>query len=696
MLNGFIINIFKKNSLSTIFAIFGALLISYIVYSPRLPLNFNINIGDPAPQTIRSPQYIEFQTPEDIEKTKQLRDARKQLINPIYSIDSSIQKQINEDIITFFTDLRMADDTLFNNQYAFLNEENKQKLFNLNELELDELEANILNTISVILQDGIKDINYVSIDSQVEEFNFEYYSNDLIKIIALVCKQFLRPNLYVDDQRTEEIVENQINAIQPFVTTFKSGQIIVSEGERYTKFHIEVLKALKLYGSKTNTINFIGIFIICALSFVLFERFLYYFYRKLHSKVSTYILVYVLLTLVILISLGLYAVPNLKFIDTLHFLIPVPAMIILLCLLLTPNIAMISGTICSILVSIMYQNNIYILLFLFFSTCTTTFSCYKIYKRSDLVKSGNIIGAVNIVVIISIGILTDVASPTWYLYNGIIGFTNGFLCSMISFAFLPYFEGLFKITTSLGLLETANLNHPLLKKLMLNAPGTYQHSLMVANLSEAAAEAIGADVILTRIGAYFHDIGKMKRPIFFSENQFSSGNPHDNLSPRMSKIIISAHPKDGVEMAQKHKLPQVLQDFMMEHHGTSLVSFFFDVAKQSQDDEAHESLKEDFRYPGPKPRSKESGILMLADATEAAIRSIDKPTLPKIENLIEKVFLLKITDNQLDQSGLSLNDIRSIKLTFLTIFQSIYHSRLDYEEELNKIIDQTKSKYNED
>ncbi len=696
MLNGFLINIFKKNSLSTIFAIFGALLISYIVYSPRLPLNFDINIGDPALQTIRSPQYIEFQTPEDIEKTKQLRDARKQLINPIYSIDSSVQKQINEDVITFFTDLRMADDTLFNNQYAFLNEENKQKLFNLTQLELDELEANILNTISVILQDGIKDINYISIDSKVEEFNFEYYSDDLIKIIALVCKQFLRPNLYVDDQRTEEIVENQINAIQPFVTTFKSGQIIVSEGERYTKFHIEVLKALKLYGSKTNTINFIGIFIICALSFVLFERFLYYFYRKLHSKVSTYILVYILLILVILISLGLYTVPNLKFIDTLHFLIPVPAMIILLCLLLTPNIAMISGTICSILVSIMYQNNIYILLFLFFSTCTTTFSCYRIYKRSDLVKSGNIIGAVNIVVIISIGILTDVASPTWYLYNGIIGFTNGFLCSMISFAFLPYFEGLFKITTSLGLLETANLNHPLLKKLMLNAPGTYQHSLMVANLSEAAAEAIGADVILTRIGAYFHDIGKMKRPIFFSENQFSTGNPHDNLSPRMSKIIISAHPKDGVEMAQKHKLPQVLQDFMMEHHGTSLVSFFFDVAKQSQDDESHESLKEDFRYPGPKPRSKESGILMLADATEAAIRSIDKPTLPKIENLIEKVFLLKITDNQLDQSGLSLNDIRSIKLTFLTIFQSIYHSRLDYEEELNKIIDQTKSKYNED
>ena len=416
------------------------------------------------------------------------------------------------------------------------------------------MEASVIDSVSTILQDGIKDINYEIIDKKVIELNGTLFPTPEIKIISAICKQFIRPNLYVDEQRTKEIIEQQISVIQPFVTTLKSGQIIVSEGDRYTKFHIDALKALKLYGSKTNTINFIGIFIICSLLFVLFERFLYYFYRKLHTQVSTYILAYTLTLSVILIALALHSIPNLKFIDTLHFLIPLPAMIILLCLLLTPNIAMISGTICSILIAMMYQNNIYILLFLFFMSCTTTFSCYKVFKRSDLVISGNVIGIINVLIIFSIGILTDIVSPTWYLYNGgIIGFTNGFY-AMLSFAFLPYFEGAFKITTSLGLLENSQLNHPLLKKLMLNAPGTYQHSLMVANLVEAAAEAIGADVILTRIGAYFHDIGKMKRPIFFSENQFSTGNPHESLSPRMSKIIISAHAKDGVEMAQKYKL----------------------------------------------------------------------------------------------------------------------------------------------
>ena len=462
MFNGFLTNITKKNSVNSVLATLGALLVSYIVYTPQMPLNLNITIGEPALQTIRSPQYIEFQTPEDIKKTTQLRNARRELINPIYSIDSSVQKQINEDIILFFTQLRSTPTKDITNA-NFLSRTSRTLLENMSEVALTELEASVIDSVSTILQDGIKDINYEIIDKKVIELNGTLFPTPEIKIISAICKQFIRPNLYVDEQRTKEIIEQQISVIQPFVTTLKSGQIIVSEGDRYTKFHIDALKALKLYGSKTNTINFIGIFIICSLLFVLFERFLYYFYRKLHTQVSTYILAYTLTLSVILIALALHSIPNLKFIDTLHFLIPLPAMIILLCLLLTPNIAMISGTICSILIAMMYQNNIYILLFLFFASCTTTFSCYKVFKRSDLVISGNVIGIINVLVIFSIGILTDIVSPTWYLYNGIIGFTNGFLCAMLSFAFLPYFEGAFKITTSLGLLETANLNHPLLK-----------------------------------------------------------------------------------------------------------------------------------------------------------------------------------------------------------------------------------------
>jgi cyclic-di-AMP phosphodiesterase PgpH len=696
MLSGFRNALFRKNTLYALLAICGACFISYIVYSPRKPLNLNIVVGKPATQTIRSPQYIEFQTQEDLQKTKKLRTTRRQLIKPIYSIDNAIQKLVTEDIITFFNIIRTNDPKKLHNSAPRFSKSNTALIQQLSLNELIQLEAHTINTTQKLLQNGIKDMNNKRIKRTVHNIHKKTLSKNHIDIISKIAQAYLRPNLFIDEQKTNLLIQEQTNAIKPFATVFKAGEIIISKGELYNNFHINVLKELNLYGSKTNAINYIGIFIITALLFVLFERFLYFFYPKSHKHTPSYILVFILLCITIIFARGLYSIPNLKFIDNLHFLIPLPAMIILLCLLLTPNIALLTGSISSILISLMYQNNFDIFIYLFFASCATTFACHRIYRRSDLVKAGNVIGLINVLVIISIGILTDINTIIWYLYNGIIGFTNGLVCAMLSFAFLPYFEALFKITTSLGLLETANLNHPLLKKLLLNAPGTYQHSLMVANLSEAGAEAIGADVILARNGAYFHDIGKMKRPIFFSENQFSTANPHDNLSPRMSKLIISAHPKDGVELAQKHKLPKILQDIMMEHHGTSLVSFFYSVAKQQASiQEEEDTIQDDFRYPGPKPQTKESGIIMLADATEAAIRSIDKPTLPKIENLIDKVFSSKMTDNQLSESNLTFNNVQKIKTTFISIFKSIYHNRLDYQEEINKIIDETKPKHNE-
>jgi putative nucleotidyltransferase with HDIG domain len=695
MFNGLIKTNQRKKVLCYTLAFIGAIIISGIIYSPQLPLNITLNANSESPITIRSPQFIEFQTNEDIKKTNQLIKQRKRLIEPIYTINHSIEKDVKEQIILFFNEIREIKQTNKNTD-IFLSKQDLDKLINLNEEGLIEIELTTLTILNELLQEGIKEINFQLIDFKVTRRLKSSKESPEIKLISSLIKEFIEPNLLIDNKKTKEMVDKQVESIQGFVTTFKADQLIVSKGEVVTEFHLNVLNELKIYGSKANRFNFIGILIICCLLFLLFERFIYYFYSKIHNKISTYSLTYILLLIIIISSRALLEIPHIKFIDNLNFLIPLPVLVILLCVLLTPNIAMLSGAISAILISVMYQFDMHLFLFLFAATAATTFSCYKLFKRSDLMKAGNIIGGINILLIVTIGILNDITSITWFLYNGIIGFTNGLICAMLSFAFLPYFEGIFKITTSLGLLENANLNHPLLKKLMLNAPGTYQHSLMVANLSEAAAESIGADVVLARIGGYFHDIGKMKRPIFFSENQFSSGNPHSNLSPRMSKIIIAAHTKDGAEMAEKYKLPKVLQNLMLEHHGTTLVSFFYTIAKQEEHFDENDSTKEEFRYPGPKPQTKESGILLLADSTEASIRSIDKPTPSKVENLINKIFTDKINDDQLNESGLSLNDIETIKETFISIFKSIYHSRIDYEEELNKIIDQTKSKHNEE
>ena len=275
----------------------------------------------------------------------------------------------------------------------------------------------------------------------------------------------------------------------------------------------------------------------------------------------------------------------------------------------------------------------------------------------------------------------------WMISNSIAAFGSGLFSSIITLGLLPYLEGTFNISTSLSLLEQANLNHPIIKRLMMTAPGTYQHSLMVASLSEMAAEAINANPILARTGAYFHDIGKLKRPSFFTENQFASENPHHALSPRMSKIVIAAHAKDGVEMAMKNKLPTILQDIMMQHHGTSVVSFFYSQALSTEDTPEPDSIKEEFRYPGPTPQFKESGIIMLADSVEAAVKSLEKPTPTKIENMIDRIFKDKIDDNQLNECPLSLKEIEIIKFTFNKVLKGIYHSRIEYPEEVASSIE---------
>ena len=331
----------------------------------------------------------------------------------------------------------------------------------------------------------------------------------------------------------------------------------------------------------------------------------------------------------------------------------------------------------------MFKLNFTLFIFLFFSNISTTFLLFGKNSRKDLINTGYKVGIIHTALITALFIIQGENDWITYAIALSIGFGNSIVSSMISIGILPYFESIFQITTQQTLMELAHLNHPLMKKLQLKAPGTYHHSLMVANLGENAAESIHADPILTRVGGYFHDIGKMKRPSFFSENQFSGENPHNTLSARMSYLIIRSHIKDGIELAETYRLPKVLHHLIQEHHGSSVIFFFLNKAKLESNNEINS--KDDFRYPGPKPSSKESGILLLADSVEAAVRSMEKPTINKIEQLVNKIFEDKLSDNQLDECDLSLREISTIKQTFLSILNSMYHTRIDYKEELSKL-----------
>tara|TARA_A100001015_G_C15043592_1_gene741675 strand:+ start:4240 stop:6354 length:2115 start_codon:yes stop_codon:yes gene_type:complete len=702
MLNGLtqLNKLFSIRVFNGTLGLIGLSFLTFIVFSTYIPYNISLESGDSVEETIVSPRFIEIETEKDKLKTENLRKRRVSLIEPVYSIDENINKNIRAQIVNFFTlakqyisERQKNPTTPIPKELRFISKRTWLIISTLDSKTYASLEYIILQNMDQILSEGIKKISRTSLRQKVyKNTKILGLSKTTNSFVNQVILEFIQPNFVTDEAKTQALIQSEIDSIQAFTTIFKEGQPIIYSGETVTKDHIEILKALNIYGVQANIMNYFGIFICGILLFILFERFLFFFYKRLHSQFSVYASLFILSAIVILIARFLFDVKDLKYISSLRFLIPIPIVAMTTSLLFTPNVAMIAGTIVSIFIAIMYKGDLFLLIYLFLSTCIATFGCIKLFKRTELISSGNIVGLFNVIIVIGIGFMLEVNDLNWYLSNSALGFLNGLFSAMITLAILPYIENTFKITTSLNLLEQANINHPLLKQLMVTAPGTYQHSLMVANLCETAAEEIGADAILARIGAYFHDIGKMKRPLFFSENQFSGENPHDAIGARMSKIIIAAHAKDGVEIAEKYKLPKALHDFMLEHHGTTLVSFFYSQALQESDTEESITSKEDFRYPGPKPQSKEAGILMLADALEASVRSLEKPTPSKIENMMDKIIKDRIEDKQLDESGLTLNEIEKIRKSFLSLFKSVYHNRIDYQEEIAQIIEQTRFK----
>ena len=260
---------------------------------------------------------------------------------------------------------------------------------------------------------------------------------------------------------------------------------------------------------------------------------------------------------------------------------------------------------------------------------------------------------------------------------------NSIVSSVIAIGILPIFEYLFKTVTNISLLELTDFGQPLLQRLVMEAPGTYHHSLVVGNLSEAACTAVGANALLARVGAYYHDIGKLEKPEYFSENQDIKNSKHDTLSPTMSKLVIINHVNGGLELAKKYRLNPRLMDFIQRHHGTSLVYYFYRRALETLEED-HEVREEGFRYPGPKPNTKETAIMLLADSVEAATRALKESSPTNIEDVVHKIINNKFIDRQLDECDLTLKDLEKISAVFIRILSGIYHTRITYPETSSK------------
>ena len=372
---------------------------------------------------------------------------------------------------------------------------------------------------------------------------------------------------------------------------------------------------------------------------------------------------------------------------TSFYFLPFPVVAVMLSIFTNPRVAVFTTIVLITIISLVEQipmqpAAIFIIVCLISAIAT---SKVRYSRRFDLVKIGGEIALAMLFSVLVTYLIENSITPIdsdiiWS--NALIGTCNGLLSGIAVLGIIPVFESAFKIVTPYGLAELADNNQPLLKRLQFEAPGTFAHSLMVANLCENAAEAIGANPVLARVGALYHDIGKLKRPLFFVENQtyFGIENPHTKLNPRLSKMVITAHPKDGIDLAKEYGLPTIVQNFIVQHHGDSVATYFYNQAKLEEGGE--KVTEEQFRYTGPRPNTKETAILMIADSVESAARTLKDHSQEELDGMINNIIQTKLNDGQLSDSPLTLSDLKTLANALSKNLRAAHHQRIKYHENI--------------
>jgi putative nucleotidyltransferase with HDIG domain len=508
------------------------------------------------------------------------------------------------------------------------------------------------------------------------------------KALLPVVEKLLRPNLTFNKNETETRKNDAREAVNPVLYQVKKGEMIVREGERLTPEQVDKLNAFK---ERSEDFSYFFVIIGLALSILVLFQVFHLFARSNIRKYSPtgkdlFFLVCLLGVLFPLFKLAIFVADALAsvfpYIDAggYYYLFPFAAGAMLVRIVLNSEIALIFAVISSWLFGALFGGNLFMAFYALMGGLIGAHGVRQCEMRSTLYLAGLRLSLFNAVMVLGLHLMTTKSFDIQLLYQLIFAMAGGLLCSVIVTGTVPLIESLFKYTTNIKLLELANMNNPLLRELMIQAPGTYHHSIVVGNLAEAAAEAINANPLLARVGAYYHDIGKARKPLYFIENLGRQENKHDKLNPSMSALILMAHTKDGVDLAREWKLGEPLEDIIRQHHGTTLMKYFYEKAKNRKDSGDILVDERDYRYPGPKPQSREAALIMLADAVEAASRTLLDPTPARVRGMVQKIINNIFIDGQLDNCDLTLKDFHQIAKSFNLILTGMFHQRIDYPE----------------
>ena len=511
---------------------------------------------------------------------------------------------------------------------------------------------------------------------------------DLRGVMVKVVNNLISPTLTFNRQETNRRREVTNTLVKPVFFPIEKGEILVNKGEQVTEEDLLKLEALYEGRSRGNSMAIMAGFIFLTCFFVFT---FYLFSTKNIKKVSPTNKDMLFFILVLIFSLGMTrislviaegltsAFPGVP-LNAYYYIFPVAAGAMLLRIVLNSEVALVYAIFASLFTGLLLEGGIFLPIFYLIGSIVGAHSVARCDQRSQLIRGGLLVGLTNLLLISFQGMMTARIFEADVLFGLLMGLAGGAVAGMLVVGLAPVVESMFGYTTDIKLLELANLDQPILKEMLMQAPGTYHHSMIAGNLVEAGAKAINVNPLLARVSAYYHDIGKIKKPQYFIENQMTGDNRHDKLTPSMSSLILVSHVKDGIELAKGNKLGNKIIDIIRQHHGTRLINYFYQKAREHENPGGQEVDERDFRYLGPKPQTKEAGLVMLADAVEAASRTLDDPTPARIKGLVQKIINDIFIDGQLDECELTLKDLNEIAKSFNIILNAIHHHRIEYPE----------------
>lgn len=511
--------------------------------------------------------------------------------------------------------------------------------------------------------------------------------------LLYLTRSLLVPNLTLNKQELTSRKQKARDSVLPIMISIKRNQVIAAKGASIQPFHMAVLKQIEsLQSDRKKDLMAISLALLLSVCILVFFSYIRRFtMNKVRVETKDIFVMMIITVCVIFLTKFYMFIADATFVARLGthlthavflFAAPIAAGPMIVGLIIqSGEVVWLFTAFLSLVLGVMEDFNYTFGIVSLVGGVAAARGVFNCKKRNDIYWAGVRTGAINGLLIVFLAFISkleqDESLSDIYLLV-LAGFLGGIFSSLVAMMSIPLVESIFNYTTDVKLLELSNLNHPLLKDMLIKSPGTYHHSMMVGSMVEAASEDIGANPLLAKVMSYYHDIGKMEHAKYFIENQKPGTNPHDQISPFMSKTLLIAHIKDGVELGMKHKLGKPIIDGIVQHHGTTLISFFYNKALELKQDADSVISEDEFRYPGPKPQFRESALVMLADSIEAAARSLDEPTPARLQNIVRNIVQRKFTDGQLDQCNLTLKDLSKVEQAFVKILLGIYHQRIDY------------------